>query len=506
MCVLFLDTNVFLQCKPLTELPWGDLAAGDELLLLVPRAVQEELDRLKQDGNGRRAKRARKACTFLRELVLSAEGRITLREQDPNVQVSFTPPSSATTTASSLLDMSRPDDRIVGELLAYTQEHPTVTAALLTHDTNPMLTAKRLNLAFLVIPEGWLLPPERDERDKRVSELERKLALFERSAPIIALSVSDQTGGSITRGVFSVRVYPDLSTEEIGGFVAMVRQRHPIAIDFGENAPSRHPMALGSLAAIERFAGYEWTYQSPTKEEIAKYKETEYPAWEEKIQSIFEKLGVRLGYPSRRATIVFTLENKGSVPAENVVVEFTTLGGIVLEPPDWAEKEKGKGHPVNNALPEPPKPPQGTWVRKRTALFSVLESINPPHLSSMSDDLYRGLTIPRGPFVPPPRDRNEFYWKQEKPSKYTDRWVFECVEFRHQVDVEEFKLPLFIREKDSIESGAVVCTVTAKNLPEPVRVTLPVSVEREESDTAKAAAALIGPKEGIRGQSGSDSV
>jgi hypothetical protein len=505
MKVLFLDTNIFLQCRPLAELPWGDLAAGDDLLLLIPRPVQEEIDHLKQDGNSRRAKRARKASAFFRELLQLSDNTMTLREHSPKVQISFSPPIPAGKAASPFLDMSRSDDGILAELLVYAQEHPDCRAALLTHDTNPMLTAKRLDLEFLVIPDEWLLPPEQDERDKRISELERRLTQYERLAPVIDISVTDGDGRTISSAQLTIRIHPDLSSEQIEGLLAMARKRHPIATDFGEDTPAHPPPALGTLASnviLARYEGYEWKYQAPSKEAIAKYKETEYPAWEAELVSFFQKLAARLEFPTRQATFAFIVDNKGSVPAENIVVEFETCGGILFEPSRGSSRDKENVEEL--ALPAPPKPPNGTWVRKpRITAFSSAPSLSIALATAAARDaslspflrstlgLLSDYAVPRLPVIPPPRDRNKFYWKNGKPSKYTNKWTFECAEFRHQVHSEHFSLPLFIGGKDTSDKGAITCTISARNLPEPVRFVVPLFIERIQCDTVGVATALI---------------
>jgi len=507
MRVLFLDTNIFLQCRPLAELPWGDLAVGDDLLLLIPRPVQEEIDDLKQDGNRRRADRARKASSFLRKLILSSDNTITLREHSPKVQISFSPPIPVGRATSPFLDMSRSDDRILAELLAYAQGHPAGPAALLTHDTNPLLTAKRLDLVFLVIPDEWLLPPEQDERDKRISELERRLTQYERLVPIIDISVTDGDGRTISSAQLTIRIHPDLSSEQIEGLLAMARKRHPIATDFGEDTPAHPPTALGTLASsdiLARYEGYEWKYQAPSKEAIAKYKETEYPAWGAELVSLFQKLAARLEFPTRQATFAFIVDNKGSVPAENIAVEFETRGGILFEPNAGTSKDKENSEEI--ALPAPPKPPNGAWVRKpqatafsnarspsielATAAAREAEVNRAPFLHSTPGRL-SDYAFPQLPVIPPPRDRNEFYLKNRESSKHTERWTFECAEFRHQVHSKHFSLPLFIRGKDVSDKGAITCTISAKNLPEPVRFVVPLFIERVQCDTVGVATALI---------------
>jgi rRNA-processing protein FCF1 len=70
MLFLFLDTNVFIQCLSLEELPWNDLfPEKSEIQLVVPRVVIAELDRLKNDVSARRSKRARYAASKFREML-----------------------------------------------------------------------------------------------------------------------------------------------------------------------------------------------------------------------------------------------------------------------------------------------------------------------------------------------------------------------------------------------------------------------------------------------------
>lgn len=58
MQFLFVDSNIFLQCRPVHELDWDRLVGCEELTLLIPSAVLVELDKHKSDGNSRRAQRA----------------------------------------------------------------------------------------------------------------------------------------------------------------------------------------------------------------------------------------------------------------------------------------------------------------------------------------------------------------------------------------------------------------------------------------------------------------
>jgi hypothetical protein len=45
--VAFLDTNIFLHCQPLREIPWRDVLQTDEVMLIATRVVVAELDEQK---------------------------------------------------------------------------------------------------------------------------------------------------------------------------------------------------------------------------------------------------------------------------------------------------------------------------------------------------------------------------------------------------------------------------------------------------------------------------
>jgi hypothetical protein len=179
----FVDTNLFLQCRDLPEIPWSTISAGDTVELVVPRAVQIEIDRLKSDGNSRRAKRARLANSYFRQILLASDERLIVRDANPRVEITLAPLVGTSTYSGWDLDPSKPDDSIIIELMAYRKSN--ADAALLSHDTYPLLIAKRLSLPFVAIPDEWLLGPESDDRDKKLHGLETRIARLEKASPII---------------------------------------------------------------------------------------------------------------------------------------------------------------------------------------------------------------------------------------------------------------------------------------------------------------------------------
>src|SRR5690606_22634224 len=65
---LFPDTNVCIQCKALHEVDWKLLGDFDEIVLLICRAVQDEIDQQKGRGAGRVTDQARTTPGMFRSM------------------------------------------------------------------------------------------------------------------------------------------------------------------------------------------------------------------------------------------------------------------------------------------------------------------------------------------------------------------------------------------------------------------------------------------------------
>jgi len=481
MKIYFLDTNIFIQCKELKELPWQDIADGDNyLLLLVPRPVAEEIDQFKQGGNVRRSKRARKASSLLRELVLSDNDKLVIRESAPHVEIAFPPELNTQYMKAEGLDLARTDDRIIYEAMKYADTNTDKSTMLLTHDTNPLLTAKKYGLPFQVIPDEWLLAPEPDSRDKELTELKRRLQEIEKCSPQIQVIAKDTNNSLIDSYSFSIAAYDKLSEKKVEELIEEMKKRNPVVSTF--NIP-QHSQPNVIIAAAQ-IPGFGWDYQSPDEKVIKEYQEVKYPQWLDSLKHYFTTLHLKLGQPEREVVINFELANLGNVPAENIVIEFEALGGLYFKLPSVEEDEESCS---SDGVPDPPAVPEGKLIRRDD--FGIL-----------SMDVQKGLIraisprlefphIFNKPFI---RDRNKFYWKDEKPCMPSKQWSFICDEFRHQVGPEKFEMKLIIPPKTNIEKACVRCFITAKNLPQPVEYMLPIKVHYVKADIEEQTDRIIG--------------
>jgi hypothetical protein len=449
--VLFLDTNCFLQLKELRSLPWAELDEL-ELLLLVPRVVQQELDRLKQDGKGRRSSRARGASSFLRQVVQSQNATMVIRDADPRVEVGFPPPASFSMPPTTL-DTTYSDNRLVAEVLAYSSSHPTEKVCLLTADIGPMLTARDHSIPCKEVPETWFLDPEPDERDRKVQELRQQLEFLKRTYPEIQIA-AEIRGQTVTQVDEPVSKFEPLSESVIENLTAEAGKQYPMLNELG--IPS---MELQLLKAAATARGGRLTYVAPTAEEINRYQQQTYPTWLAGIKETITQAPANLNEKGHFFKITLQIANNGNVPANNVVLEFRARGEVYIFDPDDNDAEK----PTLLELPMPPEPPSGRLTETTSLVFGRKDYFpqrtpdHPLRSFHQRDDV---------------RDRYAFYW-DVRESTATILLRLTCEEFRHQNDPLKLTIGVVVPQGRQ-SAGAITCRLSAANLPKPEELTIPI--------------------------------
>ena len=482
--LLFPDTNFFLQCQAPAEIAWRDVTADDEVRLMVCRTVQGEIDRLKGDGKGRRSDRARKVSAWFASIITGG-GPVVLRTATPKVLLDLAPRVGRSHVYPIDLELTRNDDRIVGEVLAYTAE----SAVLLTDDTGMMATARQDGLAFLPTPDGWRLPPEPDARDRQLADVQKRLTLLERAAPMLELAISSTGAGSPTIG--RVR-YEPLRVPVIDELLGSMLHRFPEKTDFSLEADPgyaasrrRYPSSLDVGAS----AGMEWHPPAPATTEAYHAK---YAAWQEAVRGHLKGLHSLL--PGTQGTTQFTwfLANTGTIPAEGLIVGIEALGELYLAEASAAPslKERSTTFPV---APTPScwKPVQ-KQLGKSGSLRSMLETMVKGHDDSSRDRLQAALPqLPYIPRSPEPRDPQSFYYKNKSVRVLSRLWEFECAEFRHGREPEVFKAVVLAPSKMAGEAGAVRFRASARNIPTALDETTRIRIETKPGNTEEEARLLV---------------
>ena len=241
--ILFPDTNLFIQCKPLEEIDWSEWSEFSEVQLLVCRPVTREIDDQKNRGNTRVARRAKSTYRLLGPVAEGQQEFLTIKDSAPTVKLFLEAMSRTTSGLDDILDYTKIDDQIVGCLHRYRHDNPEIDARLLTYDRGPMMAARALELPFEVIRETWLLQPEHNELEKENARLKERVSQLESAEPRFKIELVDECGVSIEQLTVDHCILEPLSSSEVDVLMnsILVLQRR-----FKEGCPRRHEARLGA--------------------------------------------------------------------------------------------------------------------------------------------------------------------------------------------------------------------------------------------------------------------
>ncbi|MFY9988992.1 MAG: PIN domain-containing protein [Chthoniobacterales bacterium] len=420
---VFLDTNVFIQCKLLEELPWNEISPHSSIRLIVANAVFDELDRLKSDGNSRRSKRARTACARFRKILRPLE-RIVIKQTNPNVTLELAPENWEDTQDFSDIDLSRSDHRLVAEALAFSNANRDTDVMLLSHDLGPIRTATRKGLACLETPELWLLPSENDERDKKIDSLTQENQRLRTQFASIDLWAGDDPKVDQESICLDVPCFTVLTGPQIEELIGESTKRFPnetTKLDPGtQHAYKQRIVGSGEFAEHNR----------------------RYSEWLDRLRNFLSNVHFDFNLNHQKKVVGFTLHSNGVRPAENLRIELEAFGDLLIQ---------------QASSPE-----------------SVIEAPNPPKLGANrppTNQFIRKTAPADGPFICESTDPT--------PTKLLR---YSRMHFFHNRDPE--RLLFAVRPSSDPSSGGMVrCTIIGENLPERLTKEIKVSFSYHDSDS-----------------------
>jgi hypothetical protein len=458
MKTYFPDTNLFLEFRKASDLPWHELEGAtpgeaSDVRLIVPSTVITEIERNKTNGNSRKAKRARDASAVLRQALLS-QGHITeLRAANPRVVLQLPPVVKVDFSQFPNLDPTRPDHRIAAEYAEVRKIELNLT--VLSDDTLSILAVRSLGFEPILIPESWRLAPEKDGRDDEIDRLKEEAKIYKQSSPQISISVEDASDEAVKAINAKVDVF-EPSKQDVDRAVAMAQTRFPMATDFGLSPPAGATLLPSTILDFGR------TWRTPKAEDIEAYKTTAYPHWVDSIRNAMPALARRLNTISHQIPFKVRLWNAGFVNATDMRLTVTAYDGVTLldSLSEEAETERQK----KKTLPAPPEPPRGHYF-SFTSLYGP--QLMPPTIPLMRD-LQSSLS-------PPPRDPNGFYYVDRRPSRPVEELELTCEAFPHQGEPYSLRFRMVIPDNDLGQQPRLRIRVQASNLRKPVEEYVPIS-------------------------------
>jgi len=354
---LFLDTNVLVQCRPLDQVDWSGWKDFDEVHLVISRPVQAEIDDQKNKGWDRLAKRAKAASSKIRGLI-TGDGHLLVKPTGPTVKLLLDPRLRPSEELAGDLDYSLTDDQLVGLVHAFAKQNEGADARVLTHDTGPMATAKMVGVAFVPVPDEWLLPPEPSESDRRIRTLEAEVARLKDTEPKFTIACVDAHGNELERLEFEVALYEAISDGELNPLLDQLKQRHPLATDFGPREPAER-----EAHGLRAFMGGKEVFTPASDKEIQTYRE-DHAKWLKNCEAVLRDLHGAMQRRDGPPTFVFAATNCGTRPASDALIIIKARGRFEIMPPPYRPPEDDdlavkKETPVE--LPRPPSAPRGTW-------------------------------------------------------------------------------------------------------------------------------------------------
>jgi hypothetical protein len=463
MKVYFPDTNFFLECRKASDLPWHELdgangGQGPDIRLIVPSAVITEIERHKSKGNTRKAKRAREASAGLRKALNSKHHLTELRAANPCVTLELPPVVKPDFSYFPNLDPARPDHQIVAEYAEVRKTEPDLT--VLTDDTLLALALRSLRFEPVLIPEGWILEPEKDDRDKEIDRLREELKSYKQTSPDISVAFLNVDGEETTTIEAVVEVF-EPSGGAIERAVASVQASFPIEEDFRRSPGA----ASGPWAYIAPFGR---TWRPPREEEIEAYKIEAYPRWLESVRKTLPRLAAQLNEISHEIPFSLRITNRGFVSASNVRLRVTAYDGIMLL--DKLGDDAGKEREAKVSLPSPPQPPRGRYVSVDPSFAAVVPSFATatPIVPANIADLLR----------PQSRDTNSFYFVNRRP----DEIELTCKDLPHQGDPYTLGFRAIIPNEGLGNQPRLHVKLQASNLKKPIQLFIPFSISFDHGD------------------------
>ena len=332
---LFPDTNLFIQCLPLEQIDWTQWYDFDEVHLLVCRPVQREIDNQKNRGNDRVGQRARKTHQMFRNIAISEDGYEVIRESRPRVELHMEVLSRPSLELEDRLDYSKPDDEIVGCCHEYSRKHSGMDVRLLTYDGGPMMTARSLGLPFEPIPEDWILPPENNPAEREHARLREEVNRLRKAEPEFLIRCVINQGQEVEKLEFECQVFEPLTEADISELIQALKSRWPTSKYFGPNERTRraNSTAISPWERIVMQARAADVFVPASADEIARYRDRDYPGWIDECQSILSNLHRALQRSSGRPAFRFLVENRGTRPGKDALVDIVGKGNFEVSPP-----------------------------------------------------------------------------------------------------------------------------------------------------------------------------
>lgn len=327
-CV-FLDTNIILEGKNLTELPWSEIDKVGPILVLLTPTVLSEIDSKKRDG--RLGARAREFNRLIAPIASTGQP-LALSSSPPGVTLALAMCERIPWGNYDDLDPQDADSRVIAEVL-HARGVARGSRVVVSHDVKPISMATRHGLRTLHVSDNWLRPPEPSRSDREVQRLRAQLAELQKNEPELHFEIRPKSAVPVD----AYQVPPLTQNQQKILLKGILRRNHP--------PPDAGPYEIFADTTLRS------RYEEYKRETIPSFV----AAYNTKLETLFNQVLVDV-----------IISNRGNVRADNLVVKVSVSTG-------WLNLKA-----VYPSIPGPIAPRARDTFRELANLSSRIEPVRLP--------------------------------------------------------------------------------------------------------------------------------
>lgn len=230
----FPDTNLFLHYRPLNEIDWCSFLQASAVDIKIAPVVTRELEEQKTFNQSRKLRdRAAAALKLLHSYLEQShiQDRVTL-------EFLVNEPTAESAGARNF-NLQLGDDRLLGTLLLYRDEHPDLPCVLVTNDLPLTVKATHYQIQLGAPNETLRLPSEPDPLEKKNKQLEAELLRYKSREPILDVRFETMESHSRFQTACPTNVASD-QEKEIQSMLVAAKEKCPLV----DLKPRRNPEAI----------------------------------------------------------------------------------------------------------------------------------------------------------------------------------------------------------------------------------------------------------------------
>ena len=185
MTYLFLDSNIFLQFQDFEYIKWPKICDNQNITIVITGIAIREVDKKKDSSRSKLREKAKRISKKVNRILRGEQ-----TSKYPLIHVTF---PNKSTMLSPVFNKEINDDWLVHTANDFVLPSETDEKIIISNDYNVYTRALPFNIRVLEVPEKYLLPQELTDEEKRIKELENRIASYENSCANIVISFDNGT-------------------------------------------------------------------------------------------------------------------------------------------------------------------------------------------------------------------------------------------------------------------------------------------------------------------------